>query len=91
MDTIMQVVKDEPVPLSRLQSTIPRDLETICLKCLRKEPDKRYDTAAALAEDLRRWQAGEPVAARPVGRLERAWLVRCIRPWRLRPALACCS
>ena len=68
LDTIMQVCSDEPVPPRQLQSKTPRDLETICLKCLEKEPGRRYATALALAEDLRRFQAGEPVQARPVGR-----------------------
>jgi len=73
MDTLMQVVMDEPVPPSQLQPKTPRDLETVCLKCLRKEPGQRYASAEALAEDLARFQAGLPVQARPVGALERGW------------------
>ncbi len=72
LDTIMQVVAEEPVSVRQLQPSCPRDLETMCLKCLRKEPGKRYGSATELAEDLRRWQAGEPITARPVGRVERA-------------------
>lgn len=83
LDTLMQVISDEPVPPSRLNSNVPADLETICLKCLQKDIKRRYTTAAALAEDLRRFQTGEPIAARPVSALERGW------KWaRRRPAVA---
>ena len=82
-DTILQVVADEPVPPRQLNARVPPDVETICLKCLHKEPAKRYSTAEARAEDLARWQRGEPVLARPVSVRERA-----VKWARRRPAVA---
>jgi serine/threonine protein kinase len=73
MDTVLQVTKNEPIPPTRLQHEVPADLETICLKCLQKEPAKRYTNCFQLAEDLHRFLAGEPILARPIGRRERLW------------------
>lgn len=72
-ELLEKVIHQEPVPPRRLDASIPADLETIVLKCLEKEPGRRYDSARALAEDLQRYLAGEPIAARPASLTERAW------------------
>lgn len=74
---IVQILKDEPLPLRRLDARLPRDLETICLKCIEKDPEKRYQTAKGLADDLTRWSTGHTIIARPVSGLERAWRWCC--------------
>jgi tetratricopeptide (TPR) repeat protein len=82
-DTIEQVCTRDPVSVRQLQPSVARDLETICLKGLRKEPRQRYTTAQDMADDLQRWLDGQPIRARPVPRWERGW------KWvRRRPALA---
>jgi WD40 repeat protein/tRNA A-37 threonylcarbamoyl transferase component Bud32 len=75
---LLQVLRDDPPSPRKLDAAVPRDLETICLKCLEKDPARRYGTADEVATELRRWLAGEPILARPSGRLERAvkWVRR---------------
>ncbi len=83
VDTLFQVMNEEPLAPRRLQAKVPVDLETICLKCLAKDPGKRYSDAAALAEDLERFGAGQPILVRPTPWWERTW------KWvRRRPAAA---
>lgn len=77
-DTERQILTDDPIPPSRLNSKVPRDLENICLKCLQKDPKRRYANCAALAEDLHCYERGEPVSARAVGRIAKTakWIRR---------------
>ncbi len=83
MDTLHQVIHGEPLAPQRVHAPVPRDLDTICLKCLEKDPAQRYASADALAEDLRRFLDGEPILARPA-----PWWERAVKWARRRPAAA---
>ena len=81
MEILMQVIDREPARPRSVNAHVDRDLETVCLKCLEKEPQRRYGSAESLAEDLERWLAGEPIQARRSSSWER------LRKWaRRRPA-----
>lgn len=73
LDTILQLTRADPIPPRRLNPSVPPDLDTICLKCLQKDPIRRYATALNLAEDLERYVQGRPILARPVSRTERIY------------------
>src|SRR5262249_22913578 len=83
LDTLLQVMHEEPVPPGKLQPRLDKDLETVCLKCLEKDPQKRYGSAEALADDLERWLRGEPIRGRRI----RLW-GRAVKWVRRKPAAA---
>src|SRR5260370_38236086 len=82
---VVQILKDEPPAPRKLDGNVPRNLETVCLKSMAKEPRRRYATANEMADDLQRFMRGEPVKARPVGLGARFWLW-CQRAQRIREA-----
>lgn len=81
MEMLQALASAEPIAPRRFRSNLPRDLETITLQAMAREPRQRYETAEALAEDLRRFLAGEPIRARPVGAMERSWRWARRNPW----------
>lgn len=72
METILQLLHQDPVSPRQLNSSVPLELETVCLKCLQKDPAKRYSSARELAEDLQRWMQGDPILARPISAVSKA-------------------
>ncbi len=74
LETMDKILQENPLPPRRLQRAVPRDLETICLNCLHKQPGRRYASAGDLADDLRRFLQGEPIRARPTSDWERMWM-----------------
>ena len=86
VDTLAMVKEQPPEPPRKLNARVPRDLEVICLKCLEKDPRRRYASAQAVADDLRAWLENRPILARPAGRLEKA-----VKWARRRPAIAALS
>ena len=74
VETIRQIVELEPVPPRTLNPEVPKDVQTICIKCLQKSPAQRYKSAERLVQDLSRWLNGQPIVARPVSRTERLWM-----------------
>ncbi len=74
-DLLLQHINDEPPPPSQLNQSVPLSLETICLKCLRKEPGRRFQSAQEVADELDRWLAGKPIQSRPISVFERFWML----------------
>ena len=81
LETLDQVRRQAPVAPSRINRKVPRDLGVVCLKCLEKDPARRYSSAQALADDLDRFLAGKPISARPASAVERSWLWCRRNPW----------